>query len=571
MHKMPFKKYKPVTPLTLPDRQWPSKVIEAAPIWCAVDLRDGNQALVEPMNLEQKLEMFNLLVKIGFKEIEVGFPSASEVEFKFLRLLIEEDRIPEDVTIQVLTQAREHLIWRTFEAIKGAKQAILHLYNSTSPLQRRVVFQKSKQEIIDLAVQGAKLVRELVTLVPETKVTLEYSPESFSGTEVDFALEICEAVMDVWDPTPDNKIILNLPATVEMSTPNIYADQIEWFCRHIKNRELAIISVHTHNDRGSAVAAAELGLMAGAERVEGTLFGSGERTGNVDLITLALNTYTQGIDPQLDLSNINEIAEVVEGCTNIPIHVQHPYAGELVFTAFSGSHQDAISKGITYYSNSQGELWEVPYLPIDPKDIGRTYEAIIRVNSQSGKGGIAYIMDKEYGFQLPKLMQQEFSQIIQQIADTTGKELTPSDIWNAFFNEYIDATSPLELKKFQILDNLDNNKQVTCYALIKVNDKLKNLVGEGNGPIDALVKMLKKEQGLDFELTYYHEHALDRGADAKAAAYIQIKDADGSLYFGVGIDLNINLACIRALLSALNRSLHKEPAKDSGQELVLST
>ncbi len=553
---MPFQKYQPFTPIVLPNRQWPDNVIDSAPIWCAVDLRDGNQALVSPMNLSQRIELFNLLVKIGFKEIEVAFPAASEVDFKFVRLLIEENRIPEDVTIQVLTQARENLIRRTFEAIKGAKRAIVHLYNSTSALQRRVVFQKSKPEIIDLAVQGTKLIK-LLASVSQTNVVLEYSPESFSGTEVDFSVEICEAVMDVWEPSQDNKIILNLPATVEMSTPNVYADQIEWFCRYLKQRELAIISVHTHNDRGSVVAASELGLMAGAQRVEGTLLGNGERTGNVDLVTLALNLYTQGIDPQLDLTNIKEIAEVVEQCTNIPVHVRHPYVGELVFTAFSGSHQDAINKGMAHYAQSQSERWEVPYLPIDPKDLGRTYEAIIRINSQSGKGGIAYIMEQEYGFQLPKLMQAEFSQMIQLITDQTGKELTPPDIWNVFFSEYIDATSPLELQRFRLKDYLDNDEQVTCYALMKVNGTTQNLVGQGNGPLDALSKALKKELELDFELTSYHEHALGGGADAKAAAYIQIKNAAG-LYFGVGIDPNINLASIKALLSALNRSLHKD-------------
>lgn len=554
MSKMPFQKYRPFTPINLSDRQWPAQKIETAPIWCAVDLRDGNQALVEPMNLEQKLEFFDLLVKIGFKQIEVGFPSASEVEFNFLRRLIEDNRIPEDVTIQVLTQAREHLIRKTFESIKGASQAIIHLYNPTSTVQRRVVFGKSQPEIIELAVQGTKLIKELTAAIPETRVMFQYSPESFSGTEVDFAVEICEAVMEVWEPIPDNKIILNLPETVELATPNHYADQVEWFCRHIHNRELAIVSLHTHNDRGTGIAAAELGLMAGGERVEGTLLGNGERTGNVDLVTLALNLYTQGLDPQLDFSNLNQIVEVVERCTKIPIHLRQPYVGELVFTAFSGSHQDAISKGITYYSRNPGSIWEVPYLPIDPTDIGRTYESIIRINSQSGKGGIAYILDQEYGFQLPKLMQAEFSQVVQRLADTTGKELKPSDIWNTFFSEYIAVESPFQLQKFRVLDGSDD-EQVSCYAEIQTNRTTQVFVGTGNGPIDALTKALQQELDLSFTLISYHEHILGEGADSKAAAYIQTRNAQGNSYFGVGIDPNITIASIKALLSSLNRAL----------------
>ncbi|MBD2103531.1 2-isopropylmalate synthase [Leptolyngbya sp. FACHB-261] len=556
MHKLPFYKYRPFTAITLPDRQWPSRVIEQAPLWCSVDLRDGNQALVVPMTLAQKLELFNLLVKVGFKQIEVGFPSAAEVEFNFLRTLVEENRIPEDVTIQVLTQAREHLIRRTFESVRGAKQAIIHLYNPTSELQRRVVFKKSKPEIIEIAAQATQLIKELASTMPETKITLEYSPESFSGTEVDFAVEICEAVIDVWKPTPDNKIILNLPETVQLCTPNTYADQIEWFCRRLKQRDLAIVSLHTHNDRGTGVASTELGMMAGAERVEGTLLGNGERTGNVDLVTVALNLYTQGIDPNLDLSNIDEIVDVVERCTNITTHIRHPYVGELVFTAFSGSHQDAISKGMAHYTQSQSEIWEVPYLPMDPTDIGRTYESIIRVNSQSGKGGIAYLLDQEFGFQLPKPMQPEFGQIIQRIADHTGKELKPAEIWHAFFNEYIDAISPLKLQKFRISESSED-EQVTCDAEISIDGNCREITGRGNGPIDALAKALQNELGIAFELTAYYEHALSRSTDAKAAAYIQVRHK-GTFAFGVGVDPNISLASGKALLSALNRSLRQD-------------
>lgn len=554
MSQMPFAKYRPFAPVPLRDRQWPNQMLQAAPIWCSVDLRDGNQALVEPMNIDKKLKMFNLLVKLGFKEIEVGFPAASETEYTFLRTLIDQNLIPEDVTIQVLTQAREHLLHRTFEALKGCKQAILHLYNSTSTLQRRVVFRMDKPEIVDLAVRGTKLVKELVQSIPDTKVRFEYSPESFTGTEIDFAVEICEAVMEAWEPTVEEKIILNLPATVEMSTPNTYADQVEWFCRKLRDRDKAIISLHTHNDRGTAVAAAELGLMAGGDRIEGTLFGNGERTGNVDIVTLALNLYTQGIDPRLDFSNIDEVIEIAEQCTNIPVHIRHPYSGDLVFTAFSGSHQDAINKGMADYSQRQDAAWEVPYLPIDPADLGRNYEAIIRINSQSGKGGIAYILQKEFGFQLPKLMQQEFSRIIQQIADRTGKEVSSEMIWNAFFSEYLDQRSPLEIKAFKLINESEESETVTCQATLKVNGNEQTITGQGNGPIDAFMKGLRQQQLVGtIRLIDYHEHALSQGADSKAVAYIQVQNDQGDRWFGAGVDTNINTASIKALVSALNR------------------
>lgn len=554
MSQMPFAKYRPFAPVPLRDRQWPNQTLQVAPIWCSVDLRDGNQALVEPMNIDKKLKMFNLLVKLGFKEIEVGFPAASETEYTFLRTLIDQNLIPEDVTIQVLTQAREHLLHRTFEALKGCKQAILHLYNSTSTLQRRVVFRMDKPEIVDLAVRGTKLVKELVQSIPDTKVRFEYSPESFTGTEIDFAVEICEAVMEAWEPTAEEKIILNLPATVEMSTPNTYADQVEWFCRKLRDRDKAIISLHTHNDRGTAVAAAELGLMAGGDRIEGTLFGNGERTGNVDIVTLALNLYTQGINPNLDFSNIDEVIEIAEQCTNIPVHIRHPYSGDLVFTAFSGSHQDAINKGIADYTQREDAAWEVPYLPIDPADLGRNYEAIIRINSQSGKGGIAYILQKEFGFQLPKLMQQEFSRIIQQIADRTGKEVSSEMIWNAFFGEYLDQRSPLELKTFKLTNESEETEIVTCQATLKVNGNEQTVTGQGNGPIDAFMQGLRQQQLVGtVKLIDYHEHALSQGADSKAVAYIQVQNEQGDRWFGAGVDTNINTASIKALVSALNR------------------
>jgi len=556
MQKVHIKKYHPFPPIDLPDRQWPSRTITTAPTWCSVDLRDGNQALPIPMGLKEKLRMFQLLVEIGFKEIEVGFPSSSQIEFDFVRLLIEDHHIPDDVTIQVLVQARDELITRTFESLHGAKKAIVHLYNSTSPLQRRVVFGLEKPDIINIATRGAKLVKELVSTIPETRVVMEYSPESFSSTEVNFALEICEAVVDIWQPTPENKIILNLPVTVEVATPNIHADQIEWFCRHMRNREAAIISLHTHNDRGTGVACTELGLLAGADRVEGTLFGNGERTGNVDIVTVALNMYTQGVDPGLDFSDISAISAIAESCTRLEVPIRHPYAGELVFTAFSGSHQDAINKGMTVQDASPNALWQVPYLPIDPKDIGRSYEAIIRINSQSGKGGVAYVMETEFGYQLPKAMHVELGKIIKNLADECGEELSGTQIYQAFEQEYLDRNEPFVLESFSIeeVSQQSASKVVTCTARITVDGIMRELHGSGNGPIDAFVQALNQNDIADFKVLTYTEHALGEGAEAQAIAYIQIQVSSGTTFFGAATDTNIELAAVKAVLSALNRS-----------------
>ena len=554
MQKVHIKKYQPFPPIDLADRQWPSRTITTAPTWCSVDLRDGNQALPIPMGIKEKLRMFQLMVDIGFKEIEVGFPSSSQIEFDFVRLLIEEHHIPDDVTIQVLVQARDELITRTFESLHGAKKAIVHLYNSTSPLQRRVVFGLEKPDIINIATHGAKLVKELVPTLPETQVIMQYSPESFSSTEVDFALEICEAVVDIWQPTPENKIILNLPVTVEVATPNVHADQIEWFCRHMRNRETAKISLHTHNDRGTGVACTELGLLAGADRVEGTLFGNGERTGNVDIITVALNMYTQGVDPGLDFSDISAIRAVAESCTRLDVPMRHPYAGELVFTAFSGSHQDAINKGMTAQDANPDSLWEVPYLPVDPKDIGRSYEAIIRINSQSGKGDVAYVM--EFGYQLPKAMHVELGKIIKNLADECGEELSGTQIFQAFEQEYLDRNEPFALEWFSIeeLSQQSGSKVVTCAARIIVDGITRELHGRGNGPIDAFVQALNQNDIADFKVLTYTEHALGEGAEAQAIAYIQIQVSSGTTFFGAATDTNIELAAVKAVLSALNRS-----------------
>ncbi|MDH4262145.1 MAG: 2-isopropylmalate synthase [Spirochaetia bacterium] len=548
------KKYKPYEPtIKLKDRIWPDQKITNAPIWCSVDLRDGNQALALPMTIDEKVEYFKLLVETGFKQIEVGFPSASEVEFRFIRRIIEEKLIPDDVTVQVLTQAREHLIRKTFEALEGAKRAIVHMYNSTSQLQRRVVFKMNKEEIKKLAVDGIKMIRNLAG---ESKVdiTLEYSPESFTGTETDYALEVCEAVIDAWNS--DKPVILNLPATVEIYTPNVYADQIEWFIRNLKDRKKAIISIHAHNDRGTAVAATELALMAGADRIEGTLFGNGERTGNVDLITLALNMYSQGIDPKLDFHNMNHVIETMERLTKIPIHLRHPYAGELVYTAFSGSHQDAINKGISVRKAEQSTYWEVPYLPIDPEDLGRSYEAIIRINSQSGKGGVAYILENNYGFQVPKKMHGELGALIQGIADKSNEEILPQKIYEIFNNEFLKINSPFVFLNFQH-SGVDINHELECFLEFTYNDKAYKVSAKGNGPIDATKKAvisaklpdLKK----DFSIEYYTEHSLASGSDAQAVAYIQIKYA-GKLFFGAGMDSNIEIASIKAMFSALNRA-----------------
>ena len=552
------KKYRPYPRLDLPTRAWPAKTITRAPDWCSVDLRDGNQALVQPMNLEEKLVLFQLLVDLGFKEIEIGFPSASQVEFDFARTLIEQGLIPEDVTVQILTPAREHLIKRSFEALKGARTAVIHLYNSTSTLQRRVVFQMNRAEITALAIQGARIIREESARYPETSFRYEYSPESFTGTELGFALEICEAVMGVWEPTPENRMIINLPATVEMATPNVYADQIEWFCRNMKHRDCAIISLHAHNDRGCAVAATELALMAGGDRVEGTLFGNGERTGNVDIITLALNMFTQGVNPGLNLHDINRVIDVSERVTRIPVHVRHPYAGELVYTAFSGSHQDAINKGMNACDAAADGVWAVPYLPIDPRDVGRSYESIIRINSQSGKGGVAYIMDREFGFQMPKEMHPEFGAVIQKLTDREGRELQMAELWAAFKDEYLTVVRPYGLISFNVMkrhvDTEEESSSADVEAVISVNGEARTVSSAGNGPLDAFCTALKDGLGCEFTLCGYHEHALTKGSSSKAVAYIETEYPDGRKFWGAGVDTDIIIASIKAMLSSLNRA-----------------
>ncbi|MFH0784254.1 MAG: 2-isopropylmalate synthase [Pseudomonadota bacterium] len=550
-------KYRPYPPIKLANRQWPAKTLVKAPTWCSVDLRDGNQALIQPMSLEKKLEMFQVLTDLGFTEIEVGFPSASQVEFEFTRVLIEESLIPEDVWIQVLTQARDHLITQTYASIAGAKRVIIHLYNSTSTLQRKTVFKMSRKEIVNLAVQGAKLLKEEEQKYPGTEFRYEYSPESFTGTELEFALEICEAVMEILQPTPENKIILNLPATVEMASPNVYADQIEWFCSHMADRQSAIISLHAHNDRGCAVAATELALLAGGERVEGTLFGNGERTGNVDIVTLALNMFSQGIDPSLNLHDINHLVEVYERVCELPVHPRHPYAGELVYTAFSGSHQDAINKGMHEYAVTGSGLWEVPYLPIDPSDVGRTYESIIRINSQSGKGGVAYILEKDFGFRMPKAMHPEFGKIIQGIADREGRELQHSEIYKTFEKEYLAVRTPYELKAFNVIKRhvsaSDEASHADVEATLLVNGREVTVSASGNGPLDAFCAALKNGVTGDFKLSSYDEHALNRGSSAKAAAYIETESPEGTVSWGAGVDTDIIIASIKAVLSSLNR------------------
>ena len=557
MNKEALRKYRPYPKISLPDRTWPDRVIDRAPAWCSVDLRDGNQALIQPMNLEEKLAMFQLLIDVGFKEIEIGFPSASRVEFDFSRLLIERDLIPDGVIIQALTQSREHLIKKTFASFVGAEEAVVHLYNSTSTLQRQVVFKKGRREIIELAVQGAELIaREAAET--DTSIRYEYSPESFTGTELDFAVEICDAVMEVWQPTPERPVIINLPATVEMATPNIYADQIEWFIRHMKNRDRALISLHAHNDRGTAVAATELALMAGADRVEGTLFGNGERTGNVDILTLALNMFSQGIDPGLDFSDINRVIEVYESCTRMNVHPRHPYAGELVYTAFSGSHQDAINKGMNFIEEQKSELWAVPYLPIDPSDVGRTYESIIRINSQSGKGGAAYVMDREFGFKLPRAMQPGFGRVIQEETDRAGCELPPEAVLQTFEKEYLLNEGCYRLVSFNVLKrHVDQQEEVSTAeveATLFIDGNEVSVQGSGNGPLDAFCDALKNGTGLDFSLHSYHEHALTRGSSSRAVAYIEIINERGESWWGAGLDTDIIIASIKALLSALNRN-----------------
>ncbi len=550
MHKQPSKKYRPFPPVKLSDRQWPNRVLTRAPVWCSVDLRDGNQALAVPMNVGQKLELFQMLVKTGFKEIEVGFPSASNTEFAFNRRLIEENRAPDDVWLQVLVQAREDLIERTVESLVGAKKAIIHLYNSTSPAQRRVVFGMSKPEIIQVAVRGAQWIKDRLPRLKGTEVMLQYSPESFSATEVEFAREVSEAVMDIWQPTPKRKMILNLPDTVEVATPNVYADQIEWMCRNIKNRDSLIVSLHTHNDRNTGVAATELGLLAGADRVEGTLFGNGERTGNLDIVTVALNLYQHGIDPKLDFKDLNSIIEVYERCTGMTVPPRQPYAGELVFTAFSGSHQDAIRKGLNEWKSERRDYWDVPYLTIDPRDIGREYREVIRVNSQSGKGGVAYLLESQFGIELPKDMQREFGPIANDEVDQLGREVTAAELKAMFWREYIERAKPWQLKHFE---TESKNGVVKCRAQLLRNGKPMKLSGEGNGPLAALVHGFGKAGAPRFEITNYSEHALASGEEAAAIAYIQIKLANGKTRWGAGVDTNIELASVRAVLSALNR------------------
>ena len=558
MPGMPIHKYRPFSTIDLPDRRWPMHVIDHPPLWCSVDLRDGNQALVEPMGPDRKRRMFELLVELGFKEIEVGFPSASETDFTFVRELVEQRMVPDDVTIQVLTQARPALIERSFEAIRGARRAIMHLYNSTSTLQRRVVFGLDKPGIVEIAVTGAKLIRELAAAMPETEVVYQYSPESFTGTELDFAVEICEAVMDVWRPTPEKKTILNLPATVEMATPNIYADQIEWFGRNIRDRDCITLSVHPHNDRGTAVAATELAVMAGAERVEGTLFGNGERTGNVDIVTLALNLFSQGVDPGLVITDIDEIVRTVEHCNQLPVHPRHPYAGELVYTAFSGSHQDAIKKGFEALAKRNDPLWEVPYLPIDPKDLGRSYEAVIRVNSQSGKGGVAYVLKADYGLDLPRGLQVEFSKSVQEVADRTGKELTSTDIWSLFQETYLRGS--IRLVDYSLLPQPRAGERRIA-ATIAVDGAERRIEGVGNGPIAAFVDALWRDCGIELTVVDYHEDAVSAGADAQAAAYIQIRGNGAGTLYGAGMDSDIVTASLKAVASAATRAVRLSPGK----------
>ncbi len=551
MLKQPSTKYRPFPPVALPDRQWPNRVLTQSPRWCSVDLRDGNQALAVPMNVGQKLELFHTLVKCGFKEIEVGFPSASNTEFTFNRRLIEEHRAPDDVWLQVLVQAREDLIERTFESLVGAKKVIIHLYNSTSPAQRRVVFGKSKAEIIEVAVRGAKLIQERLPRLSGSDVMLQYSPESFSATEVEFAKDISEAVMNVWKPTPQRKMILNLPDTVEVAMPNIYADQIEWICRNIKNRDALIVSLHTHNDRNTGTAATELGLLAGADRVEGTLFGNGERTGNLDIVTVALNLYMHGIDPGLDFTDLNSLIDVYERCTGMTVPARHPYGGELVFTAFSGSHQDAIRKGLNEWKGGNQPHWDVPYLTIDPADIGREYREVIRVNSQSGKGGVAYLLESEFGIELPKDLQREFGPIANDEVDKLGREVSGAELKAMFWREYVERESPWKLGTFR---TTSENGRVLCSAALFRNDQQFPINGQGNGPLAALVHGISQAGGPRFEIVNYSEHALSSGEEASAIAYIQIKHADSKTRWGAGVDTNIELASVRAVLSALNRS-----------------
>ena len=544
------KKYKPFSSVELRDRTWPDKKITKAPIWCSVDLRDGNQALIEPMGHEKKVKMFELLCSLGFKEIEIGFPAASQTDYDFVRYLIEEKKIPNDVTIQVLTQSRQHIIEKTFESLIGIDKAIVHFYNSTSVLQRKVVFDDDEEGIKKIAIDGALLIKELSKKYNKTNWRFEYSPESFTGTEVDFAAEVCNEVVNILKPCSDEKIIINLPATVEMSSPNVYGDQIEWMIRNLDNREDVIVSLHPHNDRGTAVGAAEIGVMAGADRVEGTLFGNGERTGNVDIVTLALNLLTQGVDPELELSNINHVIREVEYCNQLPVHPRHPYAGDLVFTAFSGSHQDAIKKGLSAISQSNNPYWEVPYLPIDPSDLGRTYEAVVRINSQSGKGGIAYILEKDHGVSLPRRLQISLSTKIQKVADETGKELLSHEIWDIFDKNFIQGPNKAELISFELNTIDGGNDSIKVEAKLKQN-KLE-FSGSGNGPIDAMIQGINEKMGLNLSVTDYHQHSLGTGSDAKAVAYIEVSDGNKTRW-GVGIDENTVRASLRAIMIGFDK------------------
>jgi 2-isopropylmalate synthase len=557
MLKDPASKYRAFAAVDLAERRWPAKLITSPPLWCSVDLRDGNQALIEPMDAARKRRMFDMLVKIGFKEIEVGFPAASQTDWDFVRELIEQNLIPDGVTVQVLVQCRPELIARTFESLRGVRRAILHFYNSTSTVQRRVVFGLGRAGIVDIAVKAAQCVRDHAERHPETEWRFEYSPESFTGTELDFAVDICDAVNAVLQPTPERKVIINLPATVEMATPNIYADQIEWFLRHVKSRDSIILSLHPHNDRGTGVAAAELGLMAGADRVEGTLFGNGERTGNVDVVTLALNLYTQGIHPGLDFSNINEAARVAEHCNQLPIHPRHPYVGDLVFTAFSGSHQDAIWKG--FAARRGGDLWEVPYLPIDPGDVGRTYQSVIRVNSQSGKGGIAFLLERDYGLTMPRRLQIEFSQIVQAVTDETGGELTSEQIWQLFEQEYLGQNGTYVYSGHQVSSVREHADTERLSLKLKCRGQGTLLHGEGNGPIDAIVDAL----GLRFDVLSYEERSMSSGSGARAACFVEITTSACATLFGVGIHDNIVSASLLAVLSAVNRALRRGLLDDS--------
>jgi len=549
---MPIQKYAPFPEIDI-DRTWPSKTITEAPLWCSVDLRDGNQALIEPMDPARKRMMFDALVAYGFSEIEVGFPSASDTDFEFVRSIIEEGAIPDNVTIQVLTQSRTELIDRTFESIKGAKNAIVHLYNSTSTVQRRVVFGLDEDGIVDIAVKGAEDCKRNEAQMGDTKIRYEYSPESFTGTELPFAKRICEAVMDVFVPTPEDPLIINLPATVEMSTANIYGDMIEWFDRNIVGRDAIVLSLHPHNDRGTGVAAAECGMMAGADRVEGTLFGNGERTGNVDIVTLALNLYSQGVDPGLDFTDINDARRIAEHCNQLPVHPRHPYVGDLVYTAFSGSHQDAIKKGFDAMAATGQTLWEVPYLPIDPKDVGRNYEDVIRVNSQSGKGGVAYLLKTEHELDLPRRLQIEFTRTVQTITDTTGKEITGSEIWDEFQNHYLSITTPFELISFNTSQNASGQDRTTMKAVMRRQGAELILDGEGNGSVDAFASALRDNIDLDLRVLDYHEHAIGAGTDARAVSYVEMKIGDDEMW-GVGIHTDIVSASLRAIVSALNRN-----------------